>query len=228
MLQRPILWAAIFFACLAGPVAAVAEVVFSQSNDPTMRLNEEYRAMTTGQRAALGPASGAARQGPVLEPRSRAKRPELRYDASYLAEVPFVTGDEQWTCLTEALYFEARGESVKGIFAVAEVILNRVASPAFPATVCGVINQGTGALFQCQFSYTCDGRAETIHEPRAFRKVGKIAKLMLDGIAPRRLTAGATYYHTSAVRPRWARSFERTASIGSHLFYRDEDVIASR
>ncbi len=224
MLLRPILWAAIAFACVAGPGAAIAEVVFSQSNDPTMRLNEEYRAMTTGQRAAT-PVPDAP---PVLEPRSRATRPELRYETSYLAAVPFVTGDDQWTCLTEALYFEARGESVKGIFAVAEVILNRVDSPAFPNTVCGVVNQGTGARFQCQFTYTCDGRAETIHEPRAFRKVGKIAKLMLDGIAPRNLTAGATFYHTSAVRPGWARSFERTASIGSHLFYRDEDVVASR
>ena len=119
----------------------------------------------------------------------------------------------------EALYFEARGETVKGQFAVAEVILNRVASPSFPDSICRVVNQGTGRKFACQFTYTCDGRAEIIHEPKAYDMVGKVAKMMIDGM-PRTLTKGATFYHTKAVRPRWSRVFQRTATIGFHHFYK--------
>ncbi len=143
----------------------------------------------------------------------------LTYDVATLAARPEATGGVAWECLTEALYFEARGETLKGQIAVAEVILNRVASPRFPDTVCGVINQGTGRKFACQFTYTCDGHPEHVTEPRAFQRVGKVARMMLDG-APRKLSGGATYYHTTAVNPRWARQFERTARMGVHLFYK--------
>ena len=115
--------------------------------------------------------------------------------------------------LTEALYFEARGETVKGQFAVAEVILNRVSSPSFPDTICGVINQGTGRKFACQFTYTCDGRAEVIREPKAYEMVGKVAKMVMDGM-PRTLTDGATFYHTKAVRPRWAAFLNAPQPLG--------------
>lgn len=149
----------------------------------------------------------------------------LRYDADWLNKQPKPTGGEQWRCLAEALYFEARGETVKGQFAVAEVILNRVDSPRYPGSVCGVINQGTGQKYACQFTYTCDGNPENIGEARAFEQVGKVAKVMLSG-APRALTDGATHYHTTAVNPRWARKFPLTARIGVHLFYRQPTRIS--
>lgn len=141
------------------------------------------------------------------------------YTSDWLASQPKASGGAQWRCLSEALYFEARGETVKGQFAVAEVIMNRVDSGRFPNSVCGVVNQGTGRKFACQFTYTCDGRPETIGEPKAWEQVGKVAKAMLSG-APRPLTGGATHYHTTAVKPAWARSYTRTARIGTHLFYR--------
>lgn len=144
-------------------------------------------------------------------------KPDI-FSKAYLRALPTAQGGKEWACLSEALYFEARGESVKGQFAVAEVILNRVSSSAFPNTICGVVNQGTGRKFACQFTYTCDGRAEVIREPKAYEMVGKVAKLMMDG-RPRTLTKGATYYHTKSVRPRWARVFERTVTIGFHHFY---------
>lgn len=131
---------------------------------------------------------------------------------------PRASGGEQWSCLTEALYFEARGESLRGQVAVAEVILNRVASKRFPNSICGVVNQGTGKKFQCQFTYTCDGHPERINEKDAFVRAGKIARMMMEG-APRNLSGGATYYHTTAVRPKWSRQFRRTARHGVHLFY---------
>ncbi len=144
---------------------------------------------------------------------------DVEYSREWLSTKSFDAGDAEWRCLAEALYFEARGESVKGQFAVAEVILNRVDSAAFPDTVCGVINQGTGRKYQCQFTYTCDGHAEVIAEPRAFERVSKVAHLMVKG-APRPLTKGATHYHTRAVSPNWSRKFPRTTTIGVHHFYR--------
>ncbi len=143
----------------------------------------------------------------------------IHYNRNWLAAQAKAQGDEQWQCLTEALYFEARGESVKGQFAVAEVIMNRVDHARFPNTVCGVVNQGTGRKYQCQFTYTCDGRAEVVNEPKAYENVGKVAKAMIEG-APRTLTKGATHYHTTAVRPSWAKRFQRTANIGVHRFYK--------
>lgn len=147
------------------------------------------------------------------------RSPRIDYTRAWLAAQPVARGGSEWECLSEALYFEARGETVKGQFAVAEVILNRVDSARFPNTVCGVVNQGTGRKFACQFTYTCDGRAERIGNPTAYENVGKVARASLAG-APRALTSGATYYHTTSVRPRWSRKFRRTASIGVHRFYR--------
>lgn len=143
----------------------------------------------------------------------------ITYDNAFLAAQPAPSGGEQWRCLAEALYFEARGESVRGMFAVGEVILNRVDNARFPNSLCAVINQGTGRQYACQFTYTCDGNPERINEPAAWDRVGKVARLLIDG-APRQLTDGATHYHTRAVSPRWARVFPRTATIGSHHFYR--------
>ncbi|MEJ6397852.1 cell wall hydrolase [Yoonia sp. 208BN28-4] len=150
----------------------------------------------------------------------------ISYDRAYLDALPVAGGGAQWECLSEALYHEARGETVRGLFAVGEVILNRVDSSAYPDSACGVINQGTGRRFACQFTYTCDGRSDRINEIGAYNRIGKVARLLLDG-APRALTEGATHYHTRAVSPSWARRFPRTATIGSHHFYRQPTRTAS-
>ena len=139
---------------------------------------------------------------------------------AYLQDLPVAAGGQEWQCLTEALYFEARGESVPGIFAVAEVIVNRRDSAKFPDTVCKVISQGVRQGSRaCQFSYKCDGHSEVYREKEAKALVAKIAKIVLDQRAPL-LTSGATYYHANFVNPRWARKFQNTAVIGKHLFYR--------
>ncbi|MDB6177039.1 cell wall hydrolase [Paracoccus sp. Z330] len=126
---------------------------------------------------------------------------------------------EDLNCLAEALYHEARGEGAKGQAAVAEVILNRVDSRAFPGTVCGVVNQPS------QFSYTIGGR-KPIREKGAYLRARAIAETALAG-APRALTKGATYFHTPAVRPAWSRRFQRTVQIGRHIFYRRGQRVAS-
>ena len=136
-----------------------------------------------------------------------------------LDSLPTATGDAEWRCLSEALYFEARGEPIEGQIAVAEVILNRVDSKKFPKSVCKVIDQTTGKRHKCQFSYNCDGLLEVFPDRKAYERVGKIARLMLDG-SSRDLTDGATFYHSRKVKPNWRSSFARTTKIGSHIFYR--------
>lgn len=158
--------------------------------------------------------------------REPAAAPTVSFSRSWIDSQPKANGDEEWRCLSEALYFEARGETVKGQFAVGEVIVNRVKSDRFPGTLCGVIYQGTGRKYQCQFTYTCDGSKETIAEPKAFERVAKVARVILDG-ASDELTNGATHYHTRNVRPSWSKVFTRTAEIGVHVFYRDNYRTAS-
>lgn len=151
---------------------------------------------------------------------------DVSYTKQWLAGVDVPkTKNASLDCLAEALYFEARGESVKGQFAVAEVILNRVASRAYPNSVCGVIHQGTGRKYQCQFTYTCDGHPEHIREARAYEQVRRVAYISLMGKADS-LTDGATHYHTTQVRPSWARKFPKTATIGVHMFYRQPVQVA--
>lgn len=125
----------------------------------------------------------------------------------------------EWRCLTEAIYFEARGETTRGQFAVAEVILNRVDSKRYPNSVCGVVTQGSERRNACQFSYTCDGKKEVVHEREAFVKAARIAKSMLEG-RPRVLTNNATHYHTTAVSPSWSRRLTKITQIGVHIFYK--------
>ena len=143
--------------------------------------------------------------------------PTVRYDMAWLMSLPAPEGGSDWQCLTEAIYFEARGETLKGQFAVAEVILNRADSPLYPRSVCAVVNQrGRGA---CAFSYVCDRHSDKMRDPGARAVAMRIARVMLDG-APRQLTEGATHFHTRNVKPGWARKFRHTATIGAHIFYR--------
>lgn len=130
----------------------------------------------------------------------------------YLARSTPHFSQDDLSCLAEALYHEARGEGRQGQAAVAEVILNRVDSGRFPRTVCGVINQ------RSQFSYTIGGK-KRIGNRAALARSTEIARAALDG-APRTLTGGATYFHTTAVRPSWSNRFQRTTRIGNHIFYR--------
>lgn len=216
--------AAVALTVLSG--AGFAEVTVSQSNDPTANLagalssmlgaeHQTVAAIPDQQLASL--ANGPELTAPKTKKGKAGDLTLLRYDAAWLASQPAPQGDAEWQCLTKALYFEARGESLKGQFAVAEVILNRADSPDYPATVCGVVNQG--GRKGCQFSFICDGNKDVMREKDAIDRAGRIARAMLDG-APRALTEGATHFHTKGVRPGWAHRFPRTAAIGAHLFYR--------
>jgi N-acetylmuramoyl-L-alanine amidase len=129
--------------------------------------------------------------------------------------------EESVRCLALNIYHEARAEPEKGQRAVAAVTLNRVASPAFPSSVCKVVKQGGKKRNGCQFSWWCDRHPDEPREAEAWRRALELSRKALGGEI-NDPTGGALYYHATRVKPRWARSFARTGKIGQHLFYKPE------
>ncbi|MBB4859717.1 hypothetical protein HNO88_003046 [Novosphingobium chloroacetimidivorans] len=121
-------------------------------------------------------------------------------------------------CLTAAIYYEAASEPDSGQQAVAQVVLNRVAHPAYPKTVCGVVYQGSERSSGCQFSFTCDGSLARRPNRLFWERAASVARTALAGYvyAPVGL---ATHYHTVAVHPYWAPSLHYLLTIGAHRFY---------
>lgn len=121
-------------------------------------------------------------------------------------------------CLTTAIYYEAASEPDDGQRAVAQVVLNRVRHPAFPATVCGVVFQGSERR-GCQFSFACDGAMARVPSRTAWARAAHVAEAALAGsvFAP---VGMATHYHTYAVTPSWNRGLVMTGVYGAHFFHR--------
>jgi spore germination cell wall hydrolase CwlJ-like protein len=122
-------------------------------------------------------------------------------------------------CLARAVYFEARSESDMGQLAVAKVILNRVKSPSFPKSICGVVYQGSGARNSCQFSFACDGLPDDVNQPGAWDHAKSIAQRAINNDPAVAMMSSATNYHADYVKPRWAKTMRRLAKIGHHIFY---------
>jgi spore germination cell wall hydrolase CwlJ-like protein len=189
--------------------AGEAPVVNAPSGDPDIKM------------AALAPAdktdSGAggesiANKGVVTGEDQRPKSP---------AERLALTGesfDKAAKCLAEAVYFESRGEPVRGQIAVAQVIMNRVFSPFYPNDVCGVVHQSNSR--GCQFSYNCDGIPNVVTEPDAMARAKHIARDMLNGKLWMPEVAKATHYHAYYVRPDWVDEMHKISTLGVHAFYR--------
>jgi spore germination cell wall hydrolase CwlJ-like protein len=123
-------------------------------------------------------------------------------------------------CLTEVIYFEARGEVVRGQMAVAQVVLNRAFSGKYPTTVCGVVYQNAHRHLACQFTFACDGIADRIKEPDMWERAIVIANEMLDGKIWLPEIGKATHYHAYWVRPGWVRTMNKLHRVGVHTFYR--------
>lgn len=122
-------------------------------------------------------------------------------------------------CLSMAIYYEAASESQAGQEAVAQVVLNRVAHPAYPASICGVVFQGSERKTGCQFSFTCDGSLRRTPSVGAWARAQSVALAALSGYVFKPV-GWATHYHTHAVNPYWASSLDYIGSIGAHRFYR--------
>ena len=123
-------------------------------------------------------------------------------------------------CLSEVLYFEARGEGDKGQKAVAEVVFHRMNSGNYGHSICAVVYEGSSHP-GCQFSFTCNGDLRREKEARAWTESERLAAEILTDQAWRKdSTGGATNYHASSVSPDWAPTLEKTGQIGNHVFYR--------
>ena len=140
--------------------------------------------------------------------------------------------DRETGCLATALYFEARSESRKGQTAVAQVILNRQKAAAYPDTICEVVWQNSHMTNRCQFSFTCDNRADRVREPEAWLQAKLLAlsltcekkcNSMKNTGRPvedlDRNTQRATHYHADYVSPVWGPKLRRMTQIGRHIFY---------
>lgn len=212
-------------ACGLSAPTTHAETMAGAAITPGGAATRTLARLLVGERSALHRAPPAALRPAASKRQAKPDAPGTTpiptdYDPAWLATLPPAQGGPQWHCLTQAVYFEGRGESLKGQFAIAEVVLNRVATPSYPDSICGVVRQGSNRASGCQFSFTCDGKSKAITEPAAWERAGKVARLMLDHGAASPLTAGATHFHTTNVSPHWARAYPRTARIGAHLFYR--------
>ena len=130
------------------------------------------------------------------------------------------TRDKAEKCLANAVYFESRGEAVRGQIAVAQVVMNRVFSGYYPDDVCGVVYQNSYRHLACQFTFACDGIPDVVSDAESWERAKKVAKATLDGRVWLPEVGKATHYHASWVRPRWVREMRKLHKIGVHSFYR--------
>lgn len=146
------------------------------------------------------------------------------YGGPLQAAAPFQLGgaldaSRDLECLTQAVYYEARGETPAGQAAVAQVVLNRVRHPAFPKSVCAVVYQGAYGRGACQFSFACDGSMRKRREPRAWARAEKVASRALSGAVAANV-GNATHFHTVNVAPAWGSQLMRVGQVGLHVFYK--------
>lgn len=139
---------------------------------------------------------------------------------NYASLVDQDTSAREKHCLAQAIYFEARSESDEGQAAVAQVVLNRVSSGLYPASICGVVFQNRQRFHACQFSFACEGKSLRITEADAWQRAVRIADEVTNGQTYVSDIGNSTHYHTNYVRPRWARRLEKMDVIGHHIFYK--------
>lgn len=123
-------------------------------------------------------------------------------------------------CLSEVLYYEARGEGTDGQMAVAEVIFHRLRHGNYGHSICAVVYDGAGT-HSCQFSFACHGELTRPKTPAAWRRAEMLAARILTGETQLRDTTGdAISFHAASVSPDWADNMVRTVQIGNHVFYK--------
>ena len=135
--------------------------------------------------------------------------------------------DADRECLARAVYFEARGEPIGGQIAVAQVVLNRVASRRWPATICRVVNQGFERGAKCQFSFACWASSRRALNGELWEHARWIAEEVLAGNAWLDEMGAATHYHRHDLRPVWRLNLDVIGQVGAHIFYADRATAAA-
>jgi spore germination cell wall hydrolase CwlJ-like protein len=115
-------------------------------------------------------------------------------------------------CMIDNLYHEARGEGIKGLQAVASVVMNRAQDDQ--NNICKIV------YTRKQFSWTMAKQTKNIEgDISDILNVAQAAtsNTLVD------ITGGATHYHTKKVKPYWAKTLVKTKTIGQHIFYKQHD-----
>jgi spore germination cell wall hydrolase CwlJ-like protein len=180
--------------------------------DPDMKVTASLPVTSDGPSKA---GESIASKGEVNSDNQRIKTPAER-----LGLLDEKTRGKSERCLAEAVYFEARGEAVRGQIAVAQVVMNRAFSGFYPNTVCGVVYQNKHRHLACQFTFACDNVADVVREPGMWDRAKKIAKGMLDGQLWLPEVAKSTHYHAYWVHPSWVHEMKKMYRFGVHTFYR--------
>jgi hypothetical protein len=182
-----------------------ADEVASRSAVVSLRMSQPKAFAPVAVAAVVAPASVRVIPAPAIDAVAAVKR---------------VIDNEQTQCLAQALYYEARGEGVRGEKAVAEVVFNRVHSRLFPHSICGVIFEGASIEGGCQFSFTCNGEMHVAKSHYDWTRARVLAGAIMAGVVKLdNETEGATFYHADYVDPDWDH-LVRTVQIGNHIFYR--------
>jgi spore germination cell wall hydrolase CwlJ-like protein len=204
-------------------VLLVAMAVILMSGTSLRAGRAEEAAATKAEEKAAVLEEKVADQ-PPLEPAKPAERitPTEAKAVDPAGDKPL---DDALTCLARTIYWEAKGEGREGMTAVAAVVMNRLADPDFPKTVCDVVTQGREAR-ACQFSWWCDGRPDDVEEPEPYAQATEIAREALNQQL-RDPTDGAVNFHVESIHPDWADEFVKTATIGGHVFYRAPKTTAA-
>ena len=187
-------------------------IVMPSGPDPDMKATASLPATVDDSTKA---GESIASKGEVNSDNQRVKTPAER-----LGLHDEKTRAKSEKCLAEAVYFEARGEAVRGQIAVAQVVMNRAFSGFYPNTVCGVVYQNKHRHLACQFTFACDNVADVVREPDMWDRAKKIARAMLDGQLWLPEVAKSTHYHAYWVHPSWVHEMKKMYKFGVHTFYR--------
>jgi len=185
-------------------------VLAARTADPDIKQSALTPATESDQSAGQSTVVKGEVTGAAQRPYSPAERLALSGASRAKAE----------KCLANAVYFESRGEPVRGQIAVAQVVLNRVFSPFYPKTVCDVVYQNAHRHSACQFTFACDGIPDIVTEPEAWERAKRIARDMLDGKLWMPEVAKSTHYHAYWVHPSWVNEMKKLYKLGVHTFYR--------
>ncbi len=181
-------------------------VLVSPAVDPDIKLS-----------ALEGPGDAGA-GGETVAGKDDASRRKSPADRLGLAGKPRAKAEK---CLADAVYFEARGEPLRGQMAVAQVVMNRVLSGYYPSNVCGVVYQNADRHLACQFTFACEGKdLSRVDELDMWEQAKRIAKDTLDGKIWLAEVGHATHYHAYWVHPSWVHEMKKMYKLGVHTFYR--------
>ncbi|MFK4509449.1 cell wall hydrolase [Bradyrhizobium daqingense] len=182
--------------------------------DPDMKVTASLSPPTAEIAKDIESGESVAPKGEVNADNQRTKSPAERLALDDKSRA------KSEKCLAEAVYFEARGEAVRGQIAVAQVVMNRVFSGKYPDTVCGAVYQNKHRHLACQFTFACDNNTDVIREPEMWERAKKISKAMLDGQIWLPEVGKSTHYHAYWVRPSWVAEMKKMYKTGVHTFYR--------